>query len=174
MGDEDPGNGGCCAGRKRGPGNVFHTSLPNAALWDPDIPGAYLGLRRRHGRAHLMRAALEGVCMQIRLIVDRLEEVHPVREVRATGGVFRSSLWQQTMAGMLARPIHIVGDAEGSALGAAALGLFALGLAPTLAQAVTDLWARGGCRSTRSNPTPGWSRSTGNSTSTHPPPSSKA
>ncbi len=112
-------------------------------LWDPDIPGAYLGLRRRHGRAHLMRAALEGVCMQIRLIVDRLEEVHPVREVRATGGVFRSSLWQQTMAGMLARPIHIVGDAEGSALGAAALGLFALGLAPTLAQAVTDLSGEG-------------------------------
>ena len=112
-------------------------------LWDPDITGAYLGLRRRHGRAHLVRAALEGVCWQIRLIVDRLDEVYPVREVRATGGVFRSSLWQQTMAGMLGRPIHIVGDAEGTALGAAALGLFALGQASTLAQAVTDLSGEG-------------------------------
>jgi gluconokinase len=112
-------------------------------LWDPDIPGAYLGLRRHHGRGHMVRAALEGVCLQIRLIVDRLEEVYPVREVRATGGVFRSRLWQETMAGMLARPLQIVGDAEGTALGAAALGLFALGQAPTLERAVTDLSGEG-------------------------------
>jgi gluconokinase len=47
------------------------------------------------------------------------------------------------MAGMLARPIQVVGDAEGTALGAAALGLFALGQAPTLEQAVRDLSGEG-------------------------------
>jgi gluconokinase len=40
---------------------------------------------------------------------------------------------------MLARPIHAVGDAEGTARGAAVLGLFALGRAPTLTGAEAEL-----------------------------------
>ncbi len=118
--------------------------LPERApLWDPDLPGAYLGLRHHHGRAHLIRAALEGVCLQMRLLVDQLEQVRPVEEVRATGGVFRSSLWRSTMAAMLGRPIRVVGDAEGTALGAAALALFALGLASSLGEAVGALSGEG-------------------------------
>ena len=48
-----------------------------APLWDPDLPGAYLGLRRDHGRAHLVRAAIEGVCLQLRIILDQLDRLHP-------------------------------------------------------------------------------------------------
>jgi gluconokinase len=108
-------------------------------LWDPDLPGAYLGLRMDHTRAHLARAAIEGVCAQMRLIVDRLSEVDPVRIVRATGGVFRSELWRGVMAAMIGRPLEVVSEAEGTALGAAAVGLFALGRATTLAQALAQL-----------------------------------
>jgi gluconokinase len=43
------------------------------------------------------------------------------------------------MAAALDRPVHIVGDAEGTALGAAALGLFALGPASTLTEAAAQL-----------------------------------
>jgi gluconokinase len=114
-----------------------------APLWDPDLPGAYLGLRDDHRRAHLIRAALEGVCLQMRVIVDRLDQVQAVNEIRATGGVFRSPLWRTTMAAALDRPIQVVGDAEGSALGAAALGLFALGLAASPTEAVADLLGGG-------------------------------
>jgi gluconokinase len=110
-----------------------------APLWDPDLPGAYLGLRRAHSRAHLLRAAVEGVCLQMRIILDQLGEVKPVSSVRATGGVFRSALWREVMAATLGRPVHIVEGAEGTALGAAALGLFALGRAPTLTDAVARL-----------------------------------
>jgi gluconokinase len=112
-----------------------------APLWEPDLPGAYLGLRRRHTRAHLVRAAVEGVCMQMRLIVDRLHTVAPVTSVRATGGVFRSALWREVMAATIGRPLHLVGHAEGTARGAAALGLFALGRASTLAAAASELGA---------------------------------
>ncbi len=110
-----------------------------APLWDPDLTGAYLGLRRDHTRAHLVRAALEGVCIQMRLILDRLEAVAQVDSVRATGGVFRSALWREVMAAMLARPLEVVGEAEGTALGAAALGLLALGRAATPADAIALL-----------------------------------
>ena len=115
-----------------------------APLWDPYLPGAYLGLRFGHTRAHLVRAALEGVCMQMRILLDRLDDVDSVHSVRVTGGVFRSELWREVMAAMLDRPIHVVGEAEGTALGAAALGLFALGRAPTLTGAVTELAGAGG------------------------------
>ncbi len=101
-----------------------------APLWDPDLPGAYLGLRRGHTRAHLVRAAVEGVCLQLSTILDRLDRLQPVTAVRVTGGVFRSPLWRDVLAAVLDRPLHLVGTEEGTARGAAALGLLALGLAP--------------------------------------------
>lgn len=107
-----------------------------APLWDPEVPGAFLGLRRAHTRAHMVRAALEGVAMQVGVIVDRLDRLAGVTSVRATGGAFRSALWREVLAATLDRPLSTVGAAEGSALGAAALGLFALGRAETLAGAL--------------------------------------
>jgi gluconokinase len=106
---------------------------------DPTIPGAYLGLRQRHTRAHLARAAIEGVCLQLRLVLDALDDVVPVESVRATGGAFHSPLWGDILAGALGRPIEIVEGAEGTARGAAALGAVALELAPDLAGALTRL-----------------------------------
>ncbi len=110
-----------------------------APLWDPDLAGAYLGLRHDHTRAHLVRAAVEGVCLQVRLIVDRLDTVFPVSAVRATGGAFRAPLWRDLMAAALDRPLSLVGEAEGTALGAAALGLVAFGQTPSLGDALATL-----------------------------------
>jgi gluconokinase len=112
-----------------------------APLWDPDLSGSLLGLRREHTRAHIIRAALEGVCLQMRLILDQVHAVDPVHRVLATGGAFRSRLWREVMTAALDRPLQVVGGAEGTALGAAALGLFALGRAPTLADAAARLAA---------------------------------
>ena len=50
-----------------------------APLWDPDLPGAYLGLRRDHTRAHLIRAAVEGVCLQLKVVLDQLDRLAPGR-----------------------------------------------------------------------------------------------
>ena len=95
-----------------------------------------LGLRRRHTRAHLVRAAIEGVCLQLAAIVDRLDALEPVTEVRITGGAFRSALWREILAATLNRPLLATGDAEGTARGAAALGLVALDQAPDLEAAL--------------------------------------
>lgn len=110
-----------------------------APLWDPDLPGAYLGLRGRHTRAHFVRAAVEGVGLQLATIVRELERIQPVMQIRATGGVFRSALWRQALAGCLARPLIVVGGAEGSALGAATLGLVAIGRADSLENGLSQL-----------------------------------
>ena len=114
-----------------------------APLWDPDLPGAYLGLRRTHTRAHLVRAAIEGVCLQLSLLVDQLEKVEPVGSIRATGGALRSPLWSAILAAALEKPLYRVGDAEGTALGAATLALAALGRAPGLGEALALFEAPG-------------------------------
>jgi gluconokinase len=106
-----------------------HLLPERAPLWDPDLPGAYLGLRAHHRRAHLVRAAMEGVGLQLRLVLDALDEVAPVGTVRATGGAFRALLWRQVVAAALGRPLAVVGNEGGTALGAAALALVALGAA---------------------------------------------
>jgi gluconokinase len=107
-----------------------------APLWDPDLAGAYLGIRMGHTRGHFVRAAVEGVALQLSTIVEALDRIEPVRAVRATGGVFRSVLWRRVLAGALGRPVTVTGGAEGSALGVAALGLLALGRAGDLPGAV--------------------------------------
>lgn len=110
-----------------------------APLWDPELTGAFLGIRHGHSRGHFVRAAVEGVALQLSAIVSRLDRIVPVQSVRATGGVFRSELWRAVLAGTLARPVTVVGGAEGTALGAAALGLFALGRSPSLEDAAAQL-----------------------------------
>jgi gluconokinase len=107
-----------------------------APLWDPDITGAFFGVRQHHTRSHFIRAAVEGVCLQISTIVDSLHTVSPVESIRATGGPFRSALWQKVMAAVLDRPFILQAEAGGTALGAAALGWYALDGAPTLTAAL--------------------------------------
>lgn len=110
-----------------------------APLWDPTAPGAYLGLRRHHGRGHLVRAAVEGVALQLALVADRLDDVAPVRRVHATGGAFRSPLWGEVLAGTLGRDVVVTSGAEGTARGAAAVAVRALGLADDLPGALARL-----------------------------------
>jgi gluconokinase len=122
-----------------------HLLPERAPLWDPDLPGAYLGLRAHHTRAHLVRAAMEGVGLQLRLVLDALDEVVPVATVRGTGGAFRAPLWRQVVGAALGRPLTVVGAEDGTALGAAALALVALGAASDLVVAV-DALSRPGSR----------------------------
>lgn len=110
-----------------------------APLWDAELAGAYLGLKAHHSRAHFARATVEGVALQLAAVFEQINALHPVESVHATGGVFRSTLWQHVIAAALNRPLTITASGEGTALGAAALGLYALGRAPDLVTAVDQL-----------------------------------
>jgi gluconokinase len=100
-----------------------------APHWTSGATASYVGLRRDHGRAHLVRAALEGVCQQLHLVLDSLESAgQEVHEIRATGGFARSPFWRQLLADVLGRPIGFPESHEGSGFGAALLGMEALGI----------------------------------------------
>ncbi len=99
--------------------------------------GAYVGLTRGHHRGHLVRAALEGVCMQLALVLHSMEAAgNSIREVRATGGFARSDLWRQLLADVFGRSIGFPAGHEGSSFGAALLGMQALGLIDSIDVAV--------------------------------------
>ena len=105
-----------------------HLLSERAPHWDADAVGAYVGLRRHHGRAHLIRAALEGVCQQLHLVLASLEGAgQEVLEIRATGGFARSPFWRQLLADVLDRPLGFPAHHEGSGFGAALLAMQALG-----------------------------------------------
>lgn len=104
-----------------------------APWWRPGMRGAYVGLRREHGRPHLVRAAVEGVCQQLALVRDSFAaENFEVTEVRATGGAVASDLWVGVLAAALNLPVAVAETPEGTALGACLLGLHALGELPDL------------------------------------------
>src|SRR5690606_11832017 len=93
-----------------------------APWWRDGLRGAFLGLRREHGRGHLVRAAVEGVCQQIALVRDAFDVSGlPVREVRAAGGSVASQLWVQTLASALDLPVRVADSPEGTGLGACLL-----------------------------------------------------
>jgi gluconokinase len=100
-----------------------------APHWSPLPRGAYVGLTRAHRREHLVRAALEGVCQQLALVLASMRDAgSEVREIRATGGFARSELWRRILAGAFGMPVGFPRGHEGSAFGAALVGMEALGL----------------------------------------------
>lgn len=104
-----------------------------APHWSSLPSGAYVGLHADHRRPHLIRAALEGVCQQLALVLDSVRAAgNEVNEIRATGGFARSALWRQMLADVLGTPIGFPAGHEGSSFGAALLGMDALGLVPTI------------------------------------------
>ena len=104
-----------------------------APHWSSVPRGAYIGLTREHRREHLVRAALEGVCLQLALVLQSMRAAGiAVHEVRATGGFARSAVWRQMLADALGLPVCFPAGHEGSSLGAALLGMQALGLVESI------------------------------------------
>jgi len=123
------------------PGSEGLVMLPyllseRAPHWSALAGGAYVGLRHFHGRAHLIRAAIEGVCQQLALVLASMREAgNEVREIRATGGFARSHLWRQMLTDALGMPVGFPAAHEGSAFGAALLGMEALGIVDSIDRA---------------------------------------
>jgi gluconokinase len=95
--------------------------------------GAYIGLTRAHRRPHLLRAAVEGVCQQIAFVLQAVRGAgNEVHEIRATGGFLRDPFTRQLLTDVVGSDISFTAATEGSAFGAALLGMEALGLIDSL------------------------------------------
>ncbi|GAK48459.1 gluconokinase [Secundilactobacillus oryzae JCM 18671] len=116
-------------------GLIFHPYLggERAPIWDANARGSFFGLTRTHTRAHMVRASLEGIVYNLYTVMLALEEVvGKPKSIQATGGFARSALWRQMLADIFEQDVTIPESFEGTALGAAVLGMYSLGLVDDL------------------------------------------
>jgi len=93
--------------------------------------GALVGLTLAHKRQDILRAALEGVTFNIRLLCEALEKQvgTPFQEIRMIGGGSKSPLWREIEASILNRRIATLSaQQEANSLGAAITAGVALGV----------------------------------------------
>jgi glycerol kinase len=103
-----------------------------APHWDAHAGGLLIGLRRDTKPAHIARAALESIALQV---ADVLEAVHsetnaPLNALRVDGGAAVNDLLMQFQADILGVPVVRPSVTETTALGAAYLAGLATGFWP--------------------------------------------
>jgi glycerol kinase len=103
-----------------------------APYWDPYARGALLGMTRGTKRAHIARAALEGIAMQARDVLEAMESDSGLRiaELRVDGGASANNLLMQMQADALGVTVIRPQNLEATAMGAAYLAGLAVGYWP--------------------------------------------
>ena len=107
-----------------------------APWWDAKARGALFGLTRKSGVAELARATLEAVGYQTRDLLEAMQADWPAggtdTVLRVDGGMAASDLTMQFVADILAAPVDRPNVMETTALGAAYLAGYAVGVCPDL------------------------------------------
>ncbi len=103
-----------------------------APHWDQYARGTIGGLTRGANRAHIARAALEGIAFQIADIIGAMETDSgvPLKELRVDGGAARNNLLMQIQADLLGVPVTRPSNPETTVLGATYLAGLAVGFWP--------------------------------------------
>jgi xylulokinase len=98
--------------------------------WNPRARGAFLGLTIRHTRADMIRAVLEGVTMNLRVILDAFQaQGAQIQAMRLIGGGASGRFWNQMMANVYGMPVHRLAILEeATSMGAALTGGVGVGL----------------------------------------------
>jgi len=111
---------------------LFNPSLAGGTSQDRSvhIRGAYIGLDLKHGKADLVRAAMEGIAMNLRLRLDVLRKYCQIQdEILFVGGGSRSKLYLQIFADVYNTKILKTNiDQDAGALGAATIAAVGCGL----------------------------------------------
>lgn len=100
-----------------------------APHWDAKAKGVFFGIQMHHRKAHFIRAIMEGVIFGIYSIGQALEEtVGTIDMLLASGGFARSAIWIQMLSDIFNKKVCVKRTVESSAMGAAIVGMEALGL----------------------------------------------
>ena len=100
--------------------------------WNTRARGAFVGLTIRHTRADIVRAVLEGVTMNLRVILDAFTaQGARIEAMRVIGGGARGRFWNRMMANIYGMPVHRLAILEeATSMGAALAGGVGVGLYP--------------------------------------------
>lgn len=105
-----------------------------APVWDEQASGIWLGVTRTHTKYHMVKAALEGICFTLKMILISIEKASgPISELHISGGFIQSASWVQTLADIMQKELMIDSIADASSVGAAMWAQHALGVLPSAA-----------------------------------------
>jgi len=109
------------------PGSEGLVFLPYMAgerspIWNDKAKGVFYGLDFSKTKAHMGRAALEGVAYALKHNIETAEKVGAyVDTLRATGGAANSKVWMQIKADITGKTVEVPGSGMETTLGAAML-----------------------------------------------------
>jgi len=66
--------------------------------WNPNARGGFIGLTMEHKREDLFRAVLEGVTMNLNIILGIFKEHEDIKEMIVIGGGAKGRVWRQILA----------------------------------------------------------------------------
>jgi xylulokinase len=111
--------------------------------WNADARGVYFGLHMGHTRADMVRATLEGITLNLKVILEAFREQGAQFEsMRVIGGGANGRVWRQIMADIYGLPVQRPALlTEATSLGAALAGGIGVGLYPgwELAETLTPI-----------------------------------
>ena len=89
--------------------------------WNPDTSGSFLGIRMEHEKCDYIRAVLEGVAMNLGIILEKQRERGKISELILTGGGAKGDVLSQTLADVLGVKLHRLDHVETATSVAAAV-----------------------------------------------------
>lgn len=112
-----------------------------APYWDAYARGAIIGITRGTTRAHIARAALEGIAFQVADVLDAMktDSGMPMTELRVDGGASANDLLMQFQSDISQVPVIRPKVIETTALGAAFLAGLAVGFWNS-PEEITGVW----------------------------------
>ncbi|MEE2937355.1 MAG: glycerol kinase GlpK [Planctomycetota bacterium] len=112
-----------------------------APHWDSYARGTMVGLTRGTSRAHLARAALEGIAFQVADVLDAMKHDSgiPIQQLRVDGGASANNLLMQFQADIMQVPVVRPKVIETTASGAAYLAGLAVGFWEDIEE-ISSIW----------------------------------
>ena len=113
-----------------------------APIWDGHARGTIIGITRGTTKAHLARAALEAIALQVAGVLNAMEKDSTIKltELRVDGGASKNNLLMQMQADFLGIPVIRPKMTETTALGACYLAGLAVGFWSNTEQ-IASQWA---------------------------------
>lgn len=90
--------------------------------WNVDAKGAFIGLTLAHTHSDMIRSVMEGITLNLGMIVNIFRQHIPMNSITVVGGGAKNKIWQQMMADIYQTQIRIPNYLEeATSMGAAVL-----------------------------------------------------
>ena len=91
--------------------------------WNTDARGAFVGLSSSHTKSDMLRAVLEGVAFNLKIILDIIETEGQFERIRLIGGGAKGRNWKQIISDVFGRVVTVPEYLEeATSMGAAIIG----------------------------------------------------